>query len=85
VVCFVVTTCSEWRKAVFSAQSVCGFLFVYEISQVPLNGFAPNAHGKCVWYFARSSLKIKVKGQGHQGQKTAFFDHFRGLCAVYVW
>jgi len=27
---------------------------------------------------------VKVKGQGHQGQKTAFFGHFGGLRAVFV-
>jgi len=32
-------------------------------------------------------LKVKVKGQRSRspGTKTAFFNHFRGLCAVYVW
>jgi len=29
-------------------------------------------------------LKVKIKGQGHQGQKTAFFGPFGGLRAVYV-
>jgi len=30
-----------------------------------------------VWFLARESLKVKVKGQGHQGQKTAW--HFPAL------
>jgi len=42
-------------------------LFVYEISCEPLNGFAPNSHGRCVWSLAWTSLK--VKGQDHHGQK----------------
>jgi len=65
------------------AQSVCGW-FVY-MSRKPLNGFAPNSHGSRVWSIAWTSLK--VKGQGHQGQKTAFFGPFGGLYAyaVYVW
>jgi len=28
---------------------------------------------------------FKVKSQGHQGQKTAFFGPFGGLRMVYVW
>jgi len=58
---------------------VCGFLFVYEISQELLNGFAPNSHGTRVWSLTRTSLK--VKGQGHQGQKLAFL----ALLAACVW
>jgi len=55
------------------------------MSRKPLNGFAPNSHGSRVWSIAWTSLK--VKGQGHQGQKTAFFGPFGGLYAyaVYVW
>jgi len=48
------------------------FLFVYEISQEALNGFAPNTHGRRFWSLARTNLKVKVKGQGHQGQKRNF-------------
>jgi len=34
----------------------------------------------------RMNLKVKVKGQDYQGQKTpAFSGPFGGLCAVYVW
>jgi len=49
---------------------VLTFLFVYEVSPEPQNGFAPNPQG--VWSLARTSLNVKVKGQGHDGQKTAF-------------
>ena len=40
--------------------------------QEPLNGFAPISQRRHVWYFARTSLniKVKVKGQGHQEQKS---------------
>jgi len=31
------------------------------------------------------SLKIKVKGQGHQGQKYGIFGPFGSLHVVYVW
>jgi len=69
---------TQWtRKLLFLARSVC-FLFVYEISLEPLNGFAPNSHGRRVWSVARTSLKVKVKGQGHQGQKW----HFSTLSAA---
>jgi len=40
------------------------------MSLEPLNGYAPNSHGIHVWSLARMSLK--VKGQGHQGQKRHF-------------
>jgi len=55
---------------------------LYEISLEPLNGFAPNSQGRRVWSLTQASLKVKVKGQGHQGQQMAFFG---GLHAVYVW
>ena len=54
------------RFCFWRCQSVV-FLYVYEISREPLNGFRPNSHGRRVWSLARTSLK--VKGQGHQGQK----------------
>jgi len=41
------------------------------ISRELVNGFAPNLQGKSVWSLTRTSLNIKVKGQGHQGQKRA--------------
>jgi len=55
---FLITARSELRKVLFLALSAT-FLFVYEISREPLNGF------------------VKVKGQGHPGQKTTFSDIFR--------
>jgi len=54
----------------FLALSVT-FLFIYEISREPLNGFVPNSQGRCVWSFAGMSLKVKV--------------NFGSLHAVYVW
>jgi len=63
---------SELRKVLFLALSVT-FLFVYEIYQEPLNGFAPNSQGS-VWSLARTSLNVKVKGQRSRssGPKTGF-------------
>jgi len=40
--------------------------------QEPQNGFAPNSHGRRVSSFAQMRLNVKVKGQGHQGQKTRY-------------
>jgi len=53
----------ELRSAegsVFGAVSLC-FLFVYEMPREPLNGLAPNSHGRRVWSLARKSLKVKDK------------------------
>ena len=68
--CTVFTTCSELRKVLFLALSVTFCLFVNQISHEPLNGFVPNSQGRCVWSLARMSLNVKVKGQGHHGQKA---------------
>jgi len=62
------------------AMSVTLFFVLYEISPEPLNGFAPSSQGRCVWSLARTSLKVKIKGQGHHGQKR----HFSALSAAYV-
>ena len=48
------------------------FLFVYEISRELLNRYVPNSHGSRVSSHTLTSLKVKVKGQGHQGQKQHF-------------
>jgi len=58
-------------KVLFLAPSVT-CLFVPQISPEQLNGYAPNSHGRPIWSLARTSLNVKVKGQGqgHQGQKT---------------
>jgi len=66
--------------------SVCAFLFVYEISREPLNRFAPNSHGRRLWFLAWMTLKVNVKGQGLHKQKLHFSALFRrpacGLCLV---
>jgi len=74
---------SELRKVPFLAPSpsVYGILFVYEISRVPLDGFASNfgpSLGR-VW-----GPRSKVNGQGHRGKKS-FFGPLGDLRAVYVW
>ena len=71
---------SEPRQILFLAPLLCGFLFVYEISWEPLNGFAPNSHGRHVWSLTWTSLKVKVT----RG-KNGIFRPFRHLHAVYVW
>jgi len=59
--------CYHRTKVLFLAPSVCSFLFVYEICREPLNGFAQNSHGRRVWSLVRTTLKVKIKGQDHQG------------------
>jgi len=63
----IFTTRSELQKVLFLVPSVCGFLFVYEISLESLNGFAPNSHRDV--FGPRSD---EFEGQGHQGQKWQF-------------
>jgi len=65
----VITAHSKLCKLLFLALSVT-FLFVNQISWELLNGFALNYQGRRVWSLARISLNVKVKGQGHQRQKT---------------
>jgi len=68
-----------------SVQATFTFLFVYEISREPLNGFAPNSHERRVLSLTRTSLNVRVKGQGHHGQKRHFRPFRRpafGLCLV---
>jgi len=55
------------------------WFFVYEISREPLNGFAPNSHGRSV--VPRSD---EFEGQGHQGQKNSIFQPFwRPACSLF--
>ena len=68
---------TQWTAEgyVFGAVSLC-FLFVCEISREPLDGFAPNSHGKRVGSLATMSLKIEVKGQSSRspGDKNSIFS-----------
>jgi len=72
----------------FGAVSLC-FLFVYEISLEPLNGFAPNSHGRR-FMVPRSD---EFEGQGQiskvkvtRDTKTAFFGpNFGFLRAMCAW
>ena len=69
----LITARIELRKVLFLALSVT-FLFVYEISPEPADGFAPNSRGRRVWSLDRKSLDVKVKGQRSRspGTKTGF-------------
>ena len=62
------------------------FLFVYEISREPLNGFTPNSHGRRVWSLAQTSLKVKVKGQRSRSSltrdKNVIFSPFNSAAFV---
>jgi len=65
----IITHAVNCGRFCFWRRQSAYFWFMYEISRKPLNGLAPNSHGKCVWSHARTNLKVKVKGQGHRGQK----------------
>ena len=79
--------CNSLLKIVFTARSELRtfcfrrrqcFSYVYEISREPLNGFALNSHGRRVWSFARTSSKVKIKGQRSRSPGTkGFFLPFR--------
>jgi len=87
IVCFYRTQRTA-RKVLFLATSVCGsFLFVCEIYREPLNGFAPNSHGRRVRSLGRISLRVKVKSQRSRSPETknGIFGSFGGMRAVYVW
>ena len=80
---FIITARSEMRKVLFLVASVCAFLFVCEISREPLNGFAPNPHGRHVWSLARTSLKVKVKVRS-PGSNTVF-SALSAACVRFVF
>jgi len=42
----------------FCFSAVCDFLLVPQTSLQPLNGYAPNSHGRRVWSLARMSLNV---------------------------
>jgi len=78
----IFTTHSDWIRFCFDTVSD---VLVHETSLAPLNGFAANSHGRRVWSFAWTGLK--VKGQSHHGRIRLFsFQPFRrpgcDLCLV---
>ena len=84
----IATTRSDLREALFLAPSVGDFLFLYEIVRESLNGFAPNSHGRRVWFLAWTSLKVKVKGQRSMSPWTKRHFHAALSAAmreVHVW
>ena len=56
-------------KVLFLA--LCDFLFVCEtnISET-IKGFASDSQGRCIWFLARTSLNVKVKGQRSKSSGT---------------
>ena len=48
----------------------------------PLNGFAPSSHGRRVRSLARTSLKVKVKGQR---DKTRYFSALSAMCVRFLF
>jgi len=75
----------SWFLYLLHAVNCRRLCFWHRQAPKPLNGFVPNSHRRHVCSLARTSLKVKVNGQGHRGQKTAFVSPFGGLLAVYVW
>jgi len=73
----LITACSNLHQVLFLALSVT-LVFVYEVSREPLNRCAPNSQRKRVWSLAQTSLNVKVKGQGHHGQKNGVFVRYLG-------
>ena len=59
---------TNFRREIGDTPSFLGLAF-HNRWQEPLDGFAPNSHGRHAWSFACMSLNVKVKGQGCQKQK----------------
>jgi len=74
------TARSELQKVLFLVPSVCSFFFVlvWNISETNERIGAKLTWKTCLVYLARTRLKVKVKDQGHQGQKR----HFSALSAA---
>jgi len=81
-------SCTQWTAegSVFGVVSLWFFVCVWNVSGTA-EQFVPNSHGRRVFSLLRRvrRSRSKVKCQGHQGQKTAFFGPFDGLRVVYVW
>jgi len=60
----------------------CSFLFVYETSREPLNGFGPNSHGRRVWSLAGTSLKVTVRRKRSKSPRQK--QYFSALSAACV-
>ena len=56
-------------REIGETRSILGLAFDNEW-QEPLNGFAANSHGRCIWSFARLSLNVKVKSQKSRSPGT---------------
>jgi len=48
----------------------------------PLNGFAPNSHGRRAWSARSDEFEGQDQSSRSPGTKTAFFGLFGGLRAV---
>jgi len=74
----------ELREVLFFGAVCYRFWLVNQISREPLNGFAPNSPARRLWSLARTTLKVKVKGQGHHGQKK-HFSVLSTACMRFIW
>jgi len=70
------TARSELRKVLFLALSVTFSFFVCESNiSATAEQICAKFTAKTCWFLAGTSLNVKVKGQGHQGQKHAVHSH----------
>jgi len=58
------------------------FLFEYETARERLNGFKPNSQRRRVWFLARRSLNVKIKGQTLRSPGTNFLPIENALHAL---
>ena len=79
----IITTRRELWKVLFLAPSVCGFLFVYEISR----GTTEWIRAKFTWKTCLAPRSEEFEGQRSRSPwtKNGIVGHFGGLCVVYVW
>jgi len=67
----------------FWTISVIRFVFCLLVTRERLNGFAPNLQRRRVWSLALTSLNVKLKGEGHHGQKKRkLLSHPHWQCIV---
>jgi len=74
---------SELRKVLFLVSSVCGFLFVYEMSLEPLNSLC-QIHMEDVFF----PCSDEFEGQGQRSKAKVTRDkkqHFSALSTACVW
>ena len=67
--------------SVLGAVSLCFFCLCVKYLGEPLNGFAPDSHGRRVWSLDQTNFKVKGDGQGHRDKKR----HFSAACVRFTF